>query len=49
LRSRDYPTTHNYLKVTLCNIHDELTRRMDANAVLSLLGTRANSEQAGVE
>ena len=49
LRGRDYPTTHNYLRVTLCNIHDELTRRMDANAVLSLLGTRANSEQAGVE
>jgi hypothetical protein len=49
LRGRDYPTTHNYLRVTLCNIHDELTRRMDADAVLSLLGTRANSEQAGVE
>ena len=49
LRGRDFPTTHNYLKVTLCNIHDELTRRMDANAVLSLLATRANSEQAGVE
>jgi len=48
LRGRDFPTTHNYLKVTLCNIHDELTRRMDANAVLSLLGTGANSEQAGV-
>ena len=40
LRGRDYPTTHNYLKVMLCNIHDELTRRMDANAVLSLLGTK---------
>jgi hypothetical protein len=49
LRGRDYPTTHNYLRVTLCNIHDELTRRMDADAVLSLLRTRANSEQAGVE
>ena len=49
LRGRDFPTTHNYLKVTLCNIHDELTKRMDVIAVLSLLGTRANSEQAGVE
>ena len=49
LRGRDFPTTHNYLKVTLCNIHDELTRRMDAGAVAALLGARANSEQAGVE
>jgi len=49
LRSRDFPTTHNYLKVTLCNIHDELTRRMDAGAVAALLSARANSEQADVE
>ena len=48
LRGRDYPTTHNYLKVTLCNIHDELTKRMDTYAVLSSLGTRADSEQASV-
>jgi hypothetical protein len=33
LRGRDYHTTHNYLRVTLCNIHDELTRRMDAAAL----------------
>lgn len=26
LRGRDLETTRNYLKVTLCNIHDELTR-----------------------
>jgi hypothetical protein len=49
LRGRDYPTTRNYLKVTLCNIHDELTRRMDAGAVAALLGATGNSEQAGVE
>ena len=49
LRGRDYPTTHNYLKVTLCNIHDELTKRMDAGAVAALLVARANSEQAGVD
>ena len=49
LRGRDFPTTHNYLKVTLCNIHDELTKRMDAGAVAVLLGASANSEQAGVE
>lgn len=47
LRGRDYPTTHNYLKITLCNIHDELTKRMDADAVAVLLGERA--EQTGVE
>jgi hypothetical protein len=29
LRGRDFDTTHNYLKVTLCNIHDELTKRLD--------------------
>lgn len=48
LRGRDYPTTHNYLKVTLCNIHEELTKRMDANAMVALLGAKANPEQAGV-
>lgn len=49
LRGRDFPTTHNYLKVTLCNIHDELTRRMDAGAVAALLGVRANPEQASAD
>ena len=47
LRSRDYPTTHNYLKVTLCNIHEELTKRMDTNAVAVLFGARATHEQIG--
>jgi hypothetical protein len=37
LRGRDFPTMHNYLQVTLCNIHDELSRRMDAPAVARLL------------
>jgi hypothetical protein len=35
LRGRDFPTTHNYLRVTLCNIHDELTKRVDAPALLA--------------
>lgn len=48
LRGRDYPTTHNYLKVTLCNIHEELTKRMDAGAVAVLLHAGADSEPAGV-
>jgi hypothetical protein len=33
LRGRDAPTIRNYLRVTMCNIHDELTKRMDATAV----------------
>lgn len=47
LRGRDFETTHNYLKVTLCNIHDELTNRMDAGAMAVLLGARAKPEQVG--
>ena len=37
LRGRDFPTTHNYLKVTMCNIHDELTRRMDVGRLSRLV------------
>jgi hypothetical protein len=37
LRTAEYPTLHNYLKVTLCNIHDELTQRLDAESVISSL------------
>jgi len=37
LRKRDFPTTRNYLRVTLCNIHDELTKRMDAPALAIVL------------
>ena len=33
LRGRDFSTTHNYLMVTMCNIHDELTKRVDAQAL----------------
>jgi hypothetical protein len=36
LRGRDFPTTHNYLKVTLCNIHDELTRRIEGQPLAQL-------------
>jgi hypothetical protein len=39
LRGRDFPTTRNYLRVTLCNIHDELTKRMDAPALAGMLST----------
>jgi hypothetical protein len=35
LRGRDFPTTHNYLMVTLCNIHDELSKRAVGPALLA--------------
>jgi hypothetical protein len=37
VRSRDFSTTHSYLQVTLCNIHDELTRRGDLPALAGQL------------
>jgi len=37
LRGRDFPAIHSFLKVTLCNIHDELTKRVDAAAVAGAL------------
>ena len=37
LRGRDFPTTRNYLRVTLCNIHDEFTRRMHARVLAAML------------
>ena len=33
LRRAEFPTIRNYLRVTLCNIHDEFTKRMDAAAL----------------
>jgi len=38
LRTSEFPTIRNYLRVTLCNIHDELTKRMDAPALAAMLG-----------
>jgi hypothetical protein len=37
LRGRDFPTIRNYLKVTLCNIHDEFTQRLDPTALAAAL------------
>ncbi len=37
LRGSDYPAIRSYLRVTLCNIHDELIKRMDAPALLQTL------------
>ena len=38
LRGRDFPTMRNYLRVTLINIHDEFTKRFDAQAMAAVLG-----------
>ena len=43
VRSADFPTTLNYLKVMMCNIHDELTRRMDVAALVGTLTDRART------
>jgi hypothetical protein len=37
LRGSDYPTIRNYLRVTLCNIHEEFTKRMDSDALVGVL------------
>jgi hypothetical protein len=37
LRTQDFPTTRNYLRVTMCNIHDEFSQRVDAPAVADSL------------
>ncbi len=37
LRGPDFPTIRNYLRVTLCNIHDELIKRMDGPALVGML------------
>ena len=41
LRGRDFVTTHNYLRVNLCNIHEELVQRIDVSAVTSELLLKA--------
>jgi hypothetical protein len=37
LRRSEFPTIRNYLRVTLCNIHDEFTRRLDAATMAAAL------------
>ena len=37
LRGRDFSTIRNYLRATLCNIHEEFTKRMDAKALAATL------------
>ena len=38
LRGRDFPTTRNYLRAQLCNIHDEFVNRLDPPAVGASFG-----------
>lgn len=38
MRTLDFPTIRNYLRISLCNIHDTLTKRIDADSVAALLG-----------
>jgi len=37
LRTAEFPTIRNYLRVTLCNIHDEFTQRLDAATLATAL------------
>jgi hypothetical protein len=37
LRGSDFPAIRSYLRITLCNIHDELIKRMDAPSLLHTL------------
>lgn len=37
LRGRDFATIRNYLRVTACNIHDELEKRLDGPAIARAL------------
>jgi len=46
LRGRDEPTVHNYLRVTTCNIQDELTRRIDVAAAVESLRAQRPSAAA---
>ena len=39
LRTRDFPTTRNYLRVAMCNIHDEFVDRLDPPAVAASLSS----------
>jgi len=49
LRTSEFPTIRNYLRVTMCNIHDELARRMDAVAMAALLSTATTSREVTAE
>jgi hypothetical protein len=37
LRASEFPTIRNYLRVSLCNIHEEFSRRVDASTLAATL------------
>jgi hypothetical protein len=41
IRTADFPTTHNYLKITLCNVYEELTKRADLPTLVRQLQSGA--------
>jgi hypothetical protein len=43
LRASEYPTIRNYLRVTLCNLHEEFSKRADAPGLAAML--RAPSDR----
>jgi hypothetical protein len=47
IRTRDFSTTHSYLKVTLCNIYDELTSRADLPALARQLREASTGASPG--
>jgi hypothetical protein len=47
VRSRDFSTTHSYLKIALCNTHEELTRRADLPALVRQLREEDSPPPAG--
>jgi len=47
LRGRDAPVLRNYLRVTMVNIHTELTKRLDMRAIVEELRTSRNAWSLG--
>jgi hypothetical protein len=48
LRALDFPSLRNYLKITLCNIHDRLLRRIDAPSLVGALKARSASDRQSI-
>jgi len=47
LRASEFPTIRNYLRVSMINVHDELSKRMDAPAMAALLSAASPADEAG--
>lgn len=47
LRGQDFSTLRSYLRVSLCNIHDELSKRLDAPATAASLCGHSVSQKPG--